>query len=105
MSKNHRRFFRGMMVRTLFYGLFPVGPCALTESHALHIRMKQKSALTDGVNASEKTYQDFQRKIALLNAVGISAISLWLAWLGFAFVWQIRLVVQERARKAINARS
>ena len=32
-------------------------------------------------------------------------ISLWLAWLGFAFVWQIRRIVQEKARKAINAKS
>ena len=87
---------RGMMVRVLFYGLLLVGPCALTESHALHIRMKQKCALTESVNANEKNCQEFQRKIAFLDVVGMSAIGLWLAWLGFAFVWQVRRVVQKR---------
>ena len=96
MSKNRRRLFRSMMVRILFCGLFLVGPCALSESHALHIRMKQKCALTDGANAKEMTCQEFQRKIALLDAVGMSAIGLWLAWLGFAFAWQMRRVAQER---------
>ncbi len=105
MSKNRRRFFRSMMVRILFCGLFLVGPCALSESHALHIRMKQKCALTDDANANERTCQEFQRKIAFLDAIGMLAISLWLAWLGFAFVWQIRRVVQDRAKKAINVKS
>ena len=96
MSNDRRGFFRGMIVRILFYGLFLVGPCALTESHALHIRMKQKCALTDGVNANETTRQEFQRKIALLDAVGMSAIGLWITWLGIAFAWQIKRIVQER---------
>ncbi len=104
MNKNHSVFFRVTMVRILFYGLFLVGPCALTESHALHVRMKQERALTDGANAKEKTYQEFQRKIACLDAVGMSAIVLWLAWLGFAFVWQIRRVVHER-RSTRNRKS
>ena len=69
------------MVRILFYGLFLVGPCALSESHALHIRMKQKCVLTDDPNASERTCQEFQCKAALLDAVGMSAIGLWFAWL------------------------
>ena len=96
MSINRLMFFRNMMVRILFYGLFFVGPCALTESHTLHVRMKQNCVLTDSVNANEKTHQEFQRKIALLDAVGFSAIGLWFVWLGFAVVWQIKRIVQER---------
>ena len=104
MSNNRCVFFRNIMIRLLFYGLFFVGPCALTESHALHTRMKQKSALVDSVNANEKTHQEFQRKIALLDAVGMSAIGLWFVWLGFAVVWQIKRVVQER-RATLNRKS
>ena len=62
-----------MMVRILFYDLFLVGLCALTESHALYTRMKQECAVTDGSSANKNTYQEFRRKIALLDAVGISA--------------------------------
>ena len=103
-TNNLTSFSKAILVRILFYGLFFVGPCALTESHALHTRMKQKSALVDSVNANEKPHQEFQRKIALLNAVGMSAIGLWFVWLGFAVVWQIKRVVQER-RTTLNRKS
>ena len=91
MSKNRHGFFRSMMIRMLFYGLFLVWPCALTESHTLHVRMKQKCVLTDGANANEKSRQEFKRKSALLDAVGMSAFGLWFVWLGFAFWGQERL--------------
>ena len=99
MSKDRHIFFHSTMVRILFYGLFLVGPCALTESHTLHVRMKQKCVLTDGANANEKTYQEFWRKIVLLDAVGISAFGLWFVWLGLALGGQIKRLVQERRSK------
>ena len=96
MSRNRNGISRSMMVRILFYGLLFVGPCALTESHALYVRMKQECTLTDSADANEKTRQEFRRKIALLDTVGMSAVGLWLAWLGLAFAWQIKRIVQER---------
>ena len=99
MSKDRHIFFHSTMVRILFYGLFLVGPCALTESHALYTRMKQECAVTDGASANKNTYQEFRRKIALLDAVGISAFGLWFAWLGLALGGQIKHIVQERRLK------
>ena len=99
MSRNRNGIFRRMMVRILFYGLLFVGPCALTESHTLYVRMKQECTLTDSADANEKTRQEFRRKIALLDAVGMSAVGLWLAWPGLAFAWQIKRIVQERRLK------
>ena len=96
MSKNRHSFFRNMMVRILFYGLFLVGPCALTESHAQYIRMKEKSSWADGVNENEKVCQEYKHKIALLGAIGILALGLWFAWFGFAFWGQIIHIMKER---------
>ena len=90
MSKNRHVFFRGMMVRILFYGLFLVGPCALTESHALHVRMKQKCPIVDGKATDGETYREYHRKEKLLDIVGMSAFVLWFAWLGLALGGQIK---------------
>ena len=84
------------MVRILFYGLFFVVPCALTESHALHIRMKQENVSESCGSASEKACQEYRRKIVLLDTVGLSAFGLWVIWLCFAFGGQIIRVVHER---------
>ena len=85
MRKHRKSPIAGPITRILFHGLFLVGPCALTESHTLHVRMKQKCVLTDGANANEKSRQEFKHKIALLDAVGMSTFGLWFVWLGFAF--------------------
>ena len=98
-TNNRTSFSKAILVRILFYGLFLVGPCALTESHALYTRMKQECAVTDGASANKNTYQEFRRKIALLDAVGISAFGLWFLWLGFAVGGQIKRLVQERRSK------
>lgn len=95
MRKHRKSPIAGLITRILFYGLFLVGPCALTESHTLHVRMKQKCVLTDSANANEKSRQEFKRKIALLDAVGMSAPGLWFVWLGFAIcgsAWAADLV-------------
>ena len=99
MSKNRHVFFRGMMVRILFYGLFLVGPCALTESHALHVRMKQKCPIVDDKATDGETYREYHRKEKLLDIVGMSAFVLWFAWLGLALGGQIKHIVQERRLK------
>lgn len=99
MSKNGC-VFRSIMIRLLFYGLFFVGPCALTESHALYTRMKQKCALTDDTNVNEKTYQEFRHKIALLDAVGISAFGIWFVCLGFALGGQIKRIAKAKERRS-----
>ena len=99
MSKDRHIFIHSTMVRILFYGLFLVGPCALTESHALYTRMKQECAVTNGAIANKNTYQEFRRKIALLDAVGISAYGLWFVWLSFALGGQIKRIVQDRRTK------
>ena len=96
MRGNRHRLFYNMMVRILFYGLFFVGPCALTESHALYIRMKPKYAAADDNTENEKAYQEYRRKIALFDAVGISAFGVWFVWLCLAVVGKIRCVVHER---------
>lgn len=96
MRKHRKSAIAGLITRILFYGLFLVGPCALTESHTLHVRMKQKCDLADGANASEKKRQEFKRKITVLDAVGMSAFGLWFMWLGFALWGQIKHIMQER---------
>ena len=96
MRTNRHRFSRGMVVRILFYGLFLVGPCALTESHALYIRKKQKSVSESCGIVNEKACQESSRKIVLLDTLGVSAIGLWVIWLCFAFGGQIIRVVHER---------
>lgn len=85
-----------MMVRVLFYGLFLVGPCSLTESHALYIRMSQKCAVADITTENEMADQERRRRIALLDAVGISAFGVWFAWLCLAVAGKIRCFVHER---------
>lgn len=96
MSVNRHSFLRNMMVRVLFYGLFLVGPCSLTESHALYIRMKQPYAVADSTPENEMTDQERRRKIALLDAVGISAFGVWFAWLCLAVAGKIRCLVHAR---------
>ena len=104
MRKFHKSLIAGLITRIFFYGLFFVGPCALTESHALHVRMKQKCPIVDDKATDGETYREYHRKEKLLDIVGMSAFVLWLAWLGFAFVWQIRRVVHER-RSTRNRKS
>lgn len=96
MSVNRHSFFRNMMVRVLFYGLFLVGPCSLTESHSLYIRMSQKCAVADSTTENEMTDQERRRRIALLDAVGISAFGVWFAWLCLAVAGKMRCFVHER---------
>ena len=62
MRKHRKSPIAGLITRILFYGLFLAGPCALTESHTLYVRMKQKCVLTDGANANEKSRQEFKRE-------------------------------------------
>ena len=98
MSANHSkcRLYRGVIVRLLFYGLFLVGPCTLTESHALHTLMKQKRFQPDGGIVDEKSYQKCQRKVRMLDAIGASAIIVWFAWLGLAVAASIKNIIHER---------
>ena len=96
MRKHRKSPIAGLITRILFYGLFLVGPCALTESHAQYIRMKEKSSWADGVNENEKVCQEYKHKIVLLDAIGILALGLWFAWFGFAFWGQIIHIMKER---------
>ena len=99
MNKNRHIVFRGIIARILFYGLFFVGPCALTESHALHVRMKQECPIVDGKATDGETYREYHRKEKLLDIVGMSAFVLWFAWLGLALGGQIKRLVQESRSK------
>ena len=99
MNKNRHIFFRGIIARILFYGLFFVGPCALTESHALHVRMKQECPIVDGKATDWETYREYHRKETLLDIVGMSAFVLWFAWIGLALGGQMKRLVQERRSK------
>ena len=99
MRKFHKSLIAGLITRIFFYGLFFVGPCALTESHALHVRMKQKCPIVDGKATDGETYREYHRKEKLLDIVGMSAFVLWFAWLGLALGGQIKHIVQERRLK------
>lgn len=84
MRKFPKSPIAGLITRIFFYGLFFVGPCALTESHALHVRMKQECPIVDGKATDGETYREYHRKEKLLDIVGMSAFVLWFAWLGLA---------------------
>lgn len=99
MRKFHKSPIAGLITRIFFYGLFFVGPCALTESHALHVRMKQKCPTVDDKATDGETYREYHRKEKLLDIVGMSAFVLWFAWLGLALGGQIKHIVQERRLK------
>lgn len=96
MSGNRHGFLRNMIVRILFYGLFLVGPCCLTESHSLYIRMRPKCAVADSAAENERTNQECRCKIALLDAVGMSAFGIWFVWLCLAVVGKMRRIVHAR---------
>ena len=99
MRKHRKSPIAGLITRILFYGLFLAGPCALTESHALHVRMKQKCPIVDDKATDGETYREYHRKEKLLDIVGMSAFVLWFAWLGLALGGQIKHIVQERRLK------
>lgn len=96
MNGNRHGFLRNMIVRILFYGLFFVGPCALTESHSLYVRMRPKCAVAESATENEKANQECRRKIALLDAVGISAFGIWFAWLCLAVAGKMRRIVHAK---------
>ena len=62
MRKFHKSPIAGLITRIFFYGLFFVGPCALTESHALHVRMKQKCPIVDDKATDGETYREYHRR-------------------------------------------
>lgn len=96
MSGNRHGFLRNVIVRILFYGLFFVGPCCLTESHSLYIRMRPRCAVAENFNENENANQECRRKIALLDAVGMSAFGIWFVWLSLAVAGKIRCVIHAR---------
>ena len=102
MRKFPKSPIAGLITRIFFYGLFFVGPCALTESHALHVRMKQECPIVDGKATDGETYREYHRKEKLLDIVGMSAFVLWFAWLGLALGGTNKT---HCTRKAIKAKS
>lgn len=106
MNANYGKYklSRGLMIRILFYGLFLVGPCALTESHSLYIRMKQECSLPREDVVKEETCREWRRTITMLDTIGFSAISVWFAWLSIASARKI-LQALHRSRSPRTCKS
>ncbi len=98
MNANYGKFrvSRDLTTRILFYGLFFVGPCALTESHALHIRKKQECSSSMGEVANEETRQEWHSNITTLDVIGFSAIGAWLVWLCLALIQKVLQLAHKR---------
>lgn len=100
------RLCRSVIVRLLFYGLFLVGPCAMSESHVLYVRAEQKSAKNGDEIANAKAYRECRSRARALYIIGMTAFVTWTVWLGLAVAWKITAVwrnsIVEKQKKDVN---
>ena len=91
MKNNSKRksIVQNVIVRILFYGLFLLGPCIMTEAHAVYGKMIKECSQVEDDDSKRKIYDKYRHSIRTLDILGASCFCLWLLWLFSATIFKI----------------
>lgn len=91
MKNNSKRksIVQNVIVRILFYGLFLLGPCIMSEAHAVYGKMIKECSQVEDDDSKRKIYDKYRYRIRALDILGASCFCLWLLWLFSATAFKI----------------
>ncbi len=78
---NIKSILKVVAIRILFYGLFLLGPCILTESHIIHVRMQKECSVIKDESLRMELTKKYNQWICVLDIIGGACLCLWMVWL------------------------
>ncbi len=80
---------RSWLVRICFYGLFLLGPCLLSESHAIYVQGKIAASESPAGIDKEASLKQYRTRECAMKWAGIGCSLVWIVWLAAAVVMKL----------------